>query len=75
MNISKYCFNEINNNKFIYELYTVINHIGVINYGHYYTYIKKQNNNININLIEFNDILIKDLVSDISNLNDYFILY
>ena len=40
------------NHKTIYDLYTILNHIRIINYGHYFSLIKFKNNNI---FYEFND--------------------
>ena len=62
------------NEQFIYDLYAVINHIGSLEFGNYYSYIKLNRENI---WYEFNDIEVTELGRELLNvlmLIIYFIL-
>ena len=57
--------------EFNYELYGVINHIGSLEFGHYFTFIKKLNNK---KWIEYNDSVVKE-IDQLDCTNAYCLIY
>ncbi len=52
------------NEKFVYDLYAVINHIGSLEFGNYYSYIKLNREKI---WFKFNDIEVTELGRELIN--------
>lgn len=64
LNLTKYIDNNFqNSNEKIYKLYAVINHIGSLSEGHYYSFINFYNKNT---WYEFNDKLVSEKYKNLS---------
>ena len=59
-------------NNSIYELYSIINHVGKIDFGHYYSYIKLYDDNL---WYEFDDSNVKLIGSELIDYDKAYILF
>ena len=72
LNLSNYIDEELcKDSEFNYELYGVINHIGSLEFGHYFTFIKMLNNK---KWIEYNDSVVKE-IDQLDCTNAYCLIY
>jgi len=80
LNINKYFINKNNNDKISnYKLKSIICHYGLMNYGHYYTYISKNISGIDkwfiCNDEKVNEINVDNFENDIVSENAYILFY
>ena len=66
INLSKYVLG-YNKESFVYEIFGICNHSGNCFGGHYYSYIKNNNNNEIISLISFSTFSSSEVSLEISN--------
>ena len=72
LNLSNYIDEELcKDSEFNYELYGVINHIGSLEFGHYFTFIKMLNNK---KWFEYNDSVVKE-IDQLDCTNAYCLIY
>jgi ubiquitin carboxyl-terminal hydrolase 2/21 len=64
--LENYTLNTVNNEKNVYDLYAVCNHVGDLNGGHYFSYVKQDGN-----WYEINDGLIKGITNASRVVNHY----
>ena len=59
-------------NNSLYELYSIINHVGKIDFGHYYSYIKLNDDNL---WYEFDDSNVKLIGKELTDYDKAYILF
>ncbi|TKR63015.1 hypothetical protein L596_026903 [Steinernema carpocapsae] len=72
LNVKPFMHNQADVSKGVYSLYSVTNHVGNLNSGHYYAYVK---NPITRQWLEFNDEAVKSMSEDSLQSRAAFVLY
>lgn len=62
----------IEENKYLYELFAIVNHTGSLNFGHYYSFINLKDQNKWLN---FDDSKVFSIESVINNIDKAYILF
>ena len=73
LDLSKYIDNDFKNNQTAeYNLLGFINHIGTLNFGHYYSYIKLENKTI---WYKFDDSKVNRIGNKVEDMDEAYILF